>query len=107
MKFNDFINKNKSTLDEGLSTGHGKVEMAIRSLGYDYKTESDDHGKVFVLDNDYEVESWNNGKIVLKKNGKILSKLQEFDFKKILGAVTEMLKKHVKEPEKEPEKESA
>lgn len=114
MKFTDFVNGKKSTIDEGLSSGHGKVEMALRAFGLKYETETDDHGKVFVISaGDYEVESWNNGKIVLKKAGKTLGKIQELDFKKIVASVTDLLKDHIKPTtektsvEKEPEKKKS
>ena len=46
MKFQQF-------LEEGLTTGHGKVEMAIRELGLKYTTEDTTTAKIFHI-GDYQ-----------------------------------------------------
>lgn len=105
MKFQQF-------LEEGISTGHGKVEMAIRELGLKYTTENTDTGRVYHI-GEFILTSSNNGTVTLNKKGKRgpIATVKEFDFNKIRQRVVELLKDHVvdakeKETTKEKEKEA-
>ena len=92
MKFTDFLN-------EALSTAHGKVEMALRELGLKYEVDEENTKKVFWLQNDYYVESFNSGKVALGKikvKGSIDS-FTTFDFNKIRELTVKMVEPHVKE----------
>ena len=97
MKFQQF-------LEEGLTTGHGKVEMTIRELGLKYTTEDTTTAKIFHI-GDFKLTSKNNGEVILTKGGTTLGKVKEYNFNKI-RAVVDLLKDHVvdaKEDKKETE----
>lgn len=89
MKFQEF-------LDEGLSTSHGKVEMAIRELGLKYTIEDTDKAKIFHI-GDFTLTSSNSGEIKLNKKGirGPLAIFNEYNFNKIRSRVAEMLKTHI------------
>ena len=99
MKFQQF-------LEEGLTNGHGKVEMAIRELGLKYTTEdTTTTAKIFHI-GDFKLTSKNNGEVILTKGGTTLGKVKEYNFNKIRTAVVDLLKDHVvdaKEDKKETE----
>ena len=59
-------------LDEGLATGHGKVEAALRSLNLKYKIEKTDKETIFTFD-DYTLHSSNSGKISISEIRTIIS----------------------------------
>ena len=102
MKFQQF-------LEEGLTTGHGKVEMAIRELGLKYTIEDTTTAKIFHI-GDFKLTSKNNGEVILTKGGATLGKVKEYNFNKIRTAVVDLLKDHVvdaKEDKKEKETEAA
>lgn len=92
MKFSDFLNE--MNLDEGVSTVHGKVEMSLRELDLKYKTETENTGKLFVLDNGFVVVSRNNGNVSLHRQGikGEIASVKTLDFNKIRELVTNMLK---------------
>ena len=98
MKFQQF-------LEEGLTAGHGKVEMAIRELGLKYTTEDTTTAKIFHI-GDFILTSSNNGEVTLNKKGVRgpIATFKEFNFNKIRERAVELLKKHVVEA-KEDKKE--
>lgn len=87
-------------LDEGLATGHGKVESALRSLNLKYKIEKTDQETIFTFD-DYTLRSSNSGKISIFKNGirGPLAMFTEYNFTKINSKVVDTLKRVMKERE--------
>ncbi len=91
MNFSDFLN-------EGLSTAHGKVEMAIRESGLKYTIdENDNTSKIFDLPNDYYIRSYNSGTVVLsRKNIKgSIDEFKTFNFSDVRELTSKMIAKHI------------
>lgn len=81
-------------LDEGLATGHGKVEAALRSLNLKYKIEKTDKETIFTFD-DYTLHSSNAGKVSIFRQGirGPLAMFTEYNFAKITSKVADTLKR--------------
>lgn len=102
MKFQEF-------LDEGLSTAHSKVEMAIREYNLKYTVEVTNTAKVFHIEGDFTLTSFNNGKVTLYKKGLRgpLAEFTEFDFNKVRVRVSDIIKSKIINKEVEKETDAA
>lgn len=97
MKFSQFL-KESNVIEEGLSTSHGKVEVAIRSLNLKYTVEDGSNTyKEFVLPNGYSIYSYNNGNVKLMKSGSKapIDSVSTLDYSKTTKIVSDMLTKHL------------
>lgn len=107
MKFSDFLESDK-VLDEAAMTLHGKVESTLRELGLNYKIESVDYGKIFYLDKNFILVSYNNGGIDITKRAirGFLGCIKTVGNKDIRGSLQELLKDIAKELFSSTSKES-
>ena len=91
MSFEQFLIEQKE-LDEGLSTVHGKVEMAIREADLKYVVDKQNTKTCFIIDTGYTIESSNAGKVTLLKGKTEVDSFTEFDFNKIRDRVSKLIK---------------
>lgn len=94
MNFAQFLQE--QSLQEAPLGHHSSVESILRGLKLEHKGERVDTGRVFTLDKDYIITSFNNGKVVLSKKGvsKPIASVQEFDDSKLVKSVIDMIQKN-------------